>query len=677
MHHIIRLISGTSPKTDEESAPLLNDDSQSIADTSSAPGPDSMSVYGSISVGDTVIAKDSIHGEDEEKKPSGDKASKKVGRIAYVRRFSIFIPYIWPSKNRQLQANMIGIFVCLAAIRVLKLLAPYQLGIVVNLLGNPSGHFPIREMLLYFLFNWVDSSGLIELVKAYMWIPIDQHAERSLLMAAYCRVMILSSDFHDNKKSGELYKSIEQGTSIHKIFEQVIFELSPMICDLVVACVYLSYLFGWYMSFVVCTVFVAYVWTARAYTKKQAPILTRHAEATRAENQVLYDTVGSWISVAYFNNFGHEENRYLEAITKLFNTTRELNFIFYIGNLCKESVMEIGYSGACLLAAYQVFKGNLGVGAFVVLLNYWARFTGIYFHLVVEFWLTLTGPLNYFGYLQRSVQQNFVEAEQLLELLETEPTVKNGAADFQLHEGAIDFKGVHFSYDGTKPIIENLTFSAFPGQKVALVGETGCGKSTILKLLFRLYDVGSGSITIDGQDVRDVTLESLRSCIGVVPQDPVLFNDTVMNNVRYSRLDATDEQVLEACRAAAIHDKIRSFTDGYASIVGENGVKLSGGEIQRIAIARAILMDPKIILLDEATSAIDSHTEAQIQTALRRLIHGRTAFCVAHRLSTVMDADVMLVIQNGRIAEQGSPKELLKLRGEFFNLWSLQNIATE
>lgn len=672
----MRLISGTSPKTDEESAPLLNDDSQSIADTSSAPGPDSILDHGSISMGDT-IAKDSVYGEDEEKKPSSDNASKKVGWIAYVRRFSIFIPYIWPSKNRQLQANMIGIIVCLAALRVLKVLAPYQLGIVVNLLGNPSGHFPIREIFLYFLFNWVDSSGLIDMVKAYLWIPVDQNAQKSLLMAAYCRVMMLSSDFHDNKKSGDLYKSIEQGTSVNSLFEQVIFDCLPMMFDLVVACVYLSYLFGWYMSFVVCTVSVAYVWTAEAYTKKQVPILTRHAEVTRAENQVLYDTVGSWISVAYFNNFGHEENRYLEAIINVFNTSRSLNFLYYIGNLCKESVLEIGYSSACLLAAYQVFKGNLGVGVFVVLLNYWARFTGIYFHLVEEFWLTLTGPLKFFGYLQRNLQQNFVEAEQLLALLETEPTVKNGAAKFQLHGGAIDFKGVHFSYDGTKPIIEDLNFSAFPGQKVALVGESGCGKSTILKLLFRLYDVGSGSITIDGQNVRDVTLESLRSCIGIVPQDPVLFNDTVMYNVRYSRLDATDEQVLEACRAAAIHDKIRNFTDGYASIVGENGVKLSGGEVQRIAIARAILMDPKIILLDEATSAVDSHTEAQIQTALRRLTHGRTTFCVAHRLSTVMDADVMLVIQDGKIAEQGSPKELLKLRGGFFNLWSLQNITTE
>ena len=226
-------------------------------------------------------------------------------------------------------------------------------------------------------------------------------------------------------------------------------------------------------------------------------------------------------------------------------------------------------------------------------------------------------------------------------------------------------------------MIKDLSFSAASGQTIALVGETGSGKSTILNLLFRFYDVREGSIKIDGQDLRDVTLESLRQSIGVVPQDPVLFNDTVMNNVRYSKLDATDEEVVEACKAAAVHDKVLTFTDGYSSIVGENGVKLSGGEKQRIAIARAILKDPKIILLDEATSSVDTQTEHHIQRALKELTKCRTTFVVAHRLSTVMEADVMLVIKDGAIAEQGSPKDLLEARGEFYDLWTLQNIAVD
>lgn len=226
-------------------------------------------------------------------------------------------------------------------------------------------------------------------------------------------------------------------------------------------------------------------------------------------------------------------------------------------------------------------------------------------------------------------------------------------------------------------MIKDLSFSAASGQTIALVGETGSGKSTILNLLFRFYDVREGSIKIDGQDLRDVTLESLRQSIGVVPQDPVLFNDTVMNNVRYSKLEATDEEVVEACKAAAVHDKVSTFTDGYSSIVGENGVKLSGGEKQRIAIARAILKDPKIILLDEATSSVDTQTEHHIQRALKELTKCRTTFVVAHRLSTVMEADVMLVIKDGAIAEQGFPKDLLEARGEFYDLWTLQNIAMD
>ncbi|MCJ1470506.1 hypothetical protein MMC07_009152 [Pseudocyphellaria aurata] len=662
MSHFFRRVFGPSPKQprdDEESASRVGEDSPLIVDNASA-APDVKPSYGSTSV-EVIVSNDSVQDKEEITKRSEEEVKKLTG-IAYVRRFAIFIPYIWPSNNRWLQLNMIGVVVCLAMLRVVRILAPLQLGRVINVLGTSPAAVLLRELLLYLLFNWVDTAGLIEMLKAYLWIPVEQNAHKALAMAAYTQVMTLSSDFHDNKKSGELYKSIEQGTAIHYLFETVFFDVTPMMFDLVIAAVYLSYLFGWYMCLVVCSLSVSFVWAAKYVTELQVSIMRENAETSRAENQVLYDSVGSWISVTYFNNWRYEQKRYLDAMTKSLASTRAMTLLMYMGSICKSFVLEIGYSAACALAGYQVFKGERAVGDFVMLLNYWSRFTG---------------PLGFFGYIQRNLQQNFVEAEQMLELLETEPTVKDGAAEFHLGEGAIEFEKVDFSYDGTKPIINDLDFSALPGQKVALVGETGCGKSTILKLLFRLYDVGSGSIRIDGQDIRDVTLESLRSCIGVVPQNPVLFNDTVMNNVRYSRLGATDEQVVEACKAAAIHDKILSFTDGYASLVGENGVKLSGGEVQRIAIARAILMDSRIIMLDEATSAVDSHTEAQIQTALRRLTNGRTTFCVAHRLSTVMDADVMLVIKEGRIAEQGPPTELLKRRGHFFDLCVLQNITTE
>lgn len=384
MSHIIRFIFGSpsAAKEDEESSPLLHDDDSLAADCASAP-PHAESCYGSTSLGDTTIVKDSIHNE-EKNKVSREEADQKISYFACLRRFALFIPYLWPTNNRWLQANLIGIFMCLAVLRVLKLLAPYQLGVVINLLGTSSGYFPLREILLYFLFNWIDSAGLIETLKGFLWIPVEQNAQKSLVLAAYARVMMLSSDFHDNKKSGELYKSIEQGTSIHVLLEQILFDLAPMMFDLVVACVYLSYFFGWQMSLVVSTVCVAYVWSAKYFTEKRASIVGVHAEATRAEHQVLYDTVGSWISVTYFNNFAHESKRYSEALTKSLKTSRALTLLFYTGNVCEDSLLEVGYAGACLLAAYQVFKGSQGVGSFVMLLNYWARFTGMQFHLDVD-----------------------------------------------------------------------------------------------------------------------------------------------------------------------------------------------------------------------------------------------------------------------------------------------------
>ena len=274
--------------------------------------------------------------------------------------------------------------------------------------------------------------------------------------------------------------------------------------------------------------------------------------------------------------------------------------------------------------------------------------------------------------MPRQMVQDLIDAEALLDLFQKKPTVKDGTEPFVFKRGDVHFRGVGFSYDGEKEVVKDFDFQAQPGQKVALVGETGGGKSTILRLLFRFYDVQKGSIKIDDQDVRDVTLSSLRECIGVVPQDPSLFNESIMENVRYARLDATDEEVMEACKAASIHDKILTFSKGYATRVGENGVVLSGGELQRVAIARVILKNPRIILLDEATSAVDTETERRITDALQLVTKGRTTFTVAHRLSTVKNSDIILVIKDGMIAEQGSPRELLAKKGEFSNLWLKQ-----
>jgi ABC-type multidrug transport system fused ATPase/permease subunit len=266
------------------------------------------------------------------------------------------------------------------------------------------------------------------------------------------------------------------------------------------------------------------------------------------------------------------------------------------------------------------------------------------------------------------------QAEELLTLLSTQPSVRDGLKEMSVIHGEIIFHKISFSYDGKKEVIKNFSLHITPGQTIAFVGETGAGKSTIFKLLFRLYDA-VGSISIDGQEISDVTLSSLRESIGIVPQDPGAFNDTILANIRYARLDATDEEVKDACRLAAIHDKIESLTEGYSTKVGENGVALSGGELQRLAIARVFLKNPKIILLDEATSSVDSETEARIQAALRKLTAGRTTIMIAHRLSTIMNADRIVVIKEGQILEQGAPAALMAAGGMYHGLWLKQSGA--
>ena len=320
-------------------------------------------------------------------------------------------------------------------------------------------------------------------------------------------------------------------------------------------------------------------------------------------------------------------------------------------------ILEIGLIGAALLAVHRIAHGSVPVGSFAMLIYYWSNFSGRLDQLIST---------------RREFLAELVDAEALRELFEKSPTVEDGSVALEFKRGSVEFRGVSFAYDGEKNSISDFNLRVESGQRVALVGETGGGKSTVLKLLFRFYDPQKGCITIDDQDTKSVTLQSLRNCIGIVPQDPSLFNTTIMENVRYSKLDATDDQVKEACKAAAIHDKILQFPRGYLSKVGEKGVKLSGGELQRIAIARVILKEPKIILLDEATSAVDTETESQIQEALRKLTLGRTTFTVAHRLSTVFDADNILVIKEGAIVEQGPPHILLKAKGKYFDLWTKQ-----
>lgn len=367
----------------------------------------------------------------------------------------------------------------------------------------------------------------------------------------------------------------------------------------------------------------------------------------------------SYETVKYFNAEAYEFNRYREAVKKYQNAEYKVMFSLNVMNITQNMVFMLGLLVTCFIAAWQVANGQQEVGKFVVLITYMGQ---------------LQSPLNFFGTFYRMIQSAMINSERMLELFKEEPTVVDSkdAKPLKKCEGTLRFNHVHFSYDERKPALTGLDFYCTPGTTTAFVGESGGGKSTVFRLLYRFYNTMSGSIQVDGQNVEDLTIDSVRSHIGVVPQDTVLFNETLMYNLKYANPEATDEEVYEACRAASIHDKILTFPDKYETKVGERGLRLSGGEKQRVAIARTILKNPRIIMLDEATAALDTETEQHIQEAFTTLAHGRTMLIIAHRLSTITHADQILVLNKGRVQERGTHEELLERNGHYAAMWRKQ-----
>ena len=533
---------------------------------------------------------------------------------------------------------------------------------------------PILELCLFVVLRWAVSSTGLYAVKDSLYIPVELNCYQAIQTAAYNHILGLSADFHDSKQSGELFQSVHQGISVIDLLEAMVFSIAPMFVDLFLAFVYLYYLFNAYMALIAATTVILYVWAATKLTVVGAESQRKSAKVQRKVFQVMFDTLNGWRTVSYFNRINHEQHRYLSAMISSTKAKKHVYFLHLVARWLQSLLLDIGLLGACFFAAYQVVWNKQSVGKFVTLLTIWSQLTGELSNVLDRFLLAYIdpGPLSYLGSMHRQIVANLINAEQLLRLFQTRPKVYDGPKEFILKSGKIVYDHVDFAYDNEKQILNNLSFEVEPGETIAFIGETGGGKSTILKTLFRLYDVNKGSVLIDGQDVRHVTLQSLRANIAVVPQDPTMFNDTILSNLRYARLDATEADIIEACRAAAIHDKVLTFPEGYNSIVGEQGVKLSGGELQRIAIARAILKDPQIMLLDEATSSVDSETEQKIQESLSKLAKGRTTLIVAHRLSTVENADRVIVIRDGAILEQGPPKKLLATKGHYYLLWSKQ-----
>ncbi|KAH7037772.1 heavy metal tolerance protein [Microdochium trichocladiopsis] len=584
----------------------------------------------------------------------------------YLRGYSVFFPYMWPNNKPSLQIIVVICFILLILLRVVNMAVPWQVGVVTNELSRPyvnpgeEWSMPWQPLGLLVLYRLLQGpSGLLGSLRALLWIPVSQHTYQALMTSAFEHVHSLSLDFHLGKRTGEVLSALNKGSSVNSFLEQITFQVFPMLIDLVVAISYFYIFYDAVYAVLVSAIVFYYLYLTIRMASRTAEQRRAMSNLDREEEAVKNDSIISYETVKYFNAEAFEFKRYREAVQNFQTAEAKVTWSISTMNICQSIVFMTGLLIIMMLGAYQVVLGQRKVGDFVTLMMYLQQ---------------LQGPLNFFGTFYRTVQQAMISGERLLELFKQQPSVvdKIGATKIESCEGQVEFSKVGFAYDPRKPALQDLSFICKPGTTTALVGESGGGKSTLFRLMYRYYNCQHGQIKIDDHNVKDVTIDSVRRHIGVVPQDTILFNDTLMYNLKYANQDATDEEIFKACQAASIHERIMSFPDGYHTKVGERGLRLSGGEKQRVAIARTLLKKPKIIMLDEATSALDSQTEQEIQSRLAKIGQGRTVLLIAHRLSTITHADQILVIHQGRIIERGTHESLLAEGKQYADMWNRQ-----
>ncbi|KAI0392370.1 hypothetical protein F5Y17DRAFT_363526 [Xylariaceae sp. FL0594] len=582
----------------------------------------------------------------------------KANWFDYFAGTKVLFPYLWPSNSPLHQATVLVCVVLLIAQRIINIMVPLQLGTLVDALGQ--GRIPYKEVILYVVYRGLQGQqGAIGAARSILWIPVSQNLFRRLSCAAFEHVLGLSMEFHLSKRIGEVTSALSRGSAINTFLESFLFQVFPMLFDIFVASVVFFFKYDAFYTLVVLVIMWSYIFMTiyfakfRGKQRRDMATKMRDMEATKTDAIMAYETVQHNCAVPA------ETQKFNNHVVIFQKAERAVQLSLNLLNLTQSSVFTIGVALIVAVSTYKIAHGQQTVSEFVSLITYFAQ---------------LQAPLNFFGTYYTMLQNNLIEAERMLELFsETSGVVeKPDAKPLPSPQGEIRFNDVTFSYQNKEPVLHGINFTVAPGTKTALVGESGSGKSTCLKLLFRFYDVGDGSITVDGHDVRDLKIDSLRKHIGVVPQDTVLFNATIMYNLQYADPKATEADVYEACKAANIHDRIMAFPDQYNTLVGERGLKLSGGERQRIAIARAIIKNARILLLDEATASLDSHTERQIQEALERVTAGRTTITIAHRLSTIVNSDQIIVMHKGKVVEKGTHSELLALKGSYYAMWQKQ-----
>ena len=581
-------------------------------------------------------------------------------------------PYIWPSGRPDLKLRVAWATVFLVTAKLVLILVPYFFKWATDALDNqlaapnwvPAALVaPVMLVLAYNVVRIVQL-GFNQLRDA-LFARVGQHAVRQLAHRTFVHMHRLSLRFHLERRTGGLSRIIERGVKgIETIVRFTILNTAPTILEFALAAIIFAVAYGWiYVAIIAVTVWL-YTWFTVRASDWRIVIRRQMNDSDTDANTKAIDSLLNYETVKYFNNedmeasrFDRSMARYEEAATRTWTSLGWLNF-------GQGVILGIGMAAAMGMSAWEVTQGTQTLGDFV---------------FINAMLIQLSIPLNFIGFIYREIRQGLTDIEQMFDLLDVPEEIvdRPGARPLAVSDGAIRFDDVQFSYDPNRPILKGISFEVPAGKTVAIVGPSGAGKSTISRLLFRFYDVQSGSVTIDGQDVRDVTQKSLRSAIGMVPQDTVLFNDTIAYNIRYGRTDASEEEVREAARLAQIAAFIETLPDGFKSMVGERGLKLSGGEKQRVAIARTILKAPPILILDEATSALDTQTEQEIQAALDVVSKGRTTLVIAHRLSTVISADEIIVLKDGKIAERGTHRKLLAKDGLYKSMWDRQREATE